>query len=99
MGRALVSKTSSSRFESCHPCQIICVLCVGGEQFEVRWRDWPNGLGAGLWIQSREFDSLISPQMGGSYKGIIRGLQPRDASSTLAPSTKVEPFCGREAEP
>jgi hypothetical protein len=52
-----------------------------------QWRDWPNGLGAGLWLQSREFDSLISPQMGGSYKGIIRGLQPRDASSTLAPST------------
>ena len=33
-------------------------------------------LGAGLWLQSREFDSLISPQMGGSYKGITHGLQP-----------------------
>jgi hypothetical protein len=41
-----------------------------------RWRDWPNGLGTGLWLQSREFDSLISPQMGGSYKGITHGLQP-----------------------
>ena len=59
-----------------------------------RWRDWPNGLGTGLWLQSREFDSLISPQMGGSYKGIIRGLQPRDASSTLAPSTKLRRFAG-----
>jgi hypothetical protein len=29
-----------------------------------------------LWLQSREFDSLISPQMGGSYKGITHGLQP-----------------------
>src|SRR5215467_3048682 len=27
-------------------------------------------LGAGLWLRSREFDSLISPQLGGSYKGI-----------------------------
>jgi hypothetical protein len=52
-------------------------------------------LGTGLWLQSREFDSLISPQMGGSYKGIIRGLQPRDASSTLAPSTK---FLARELD-
>ena len=41
-----------------------------------RWRDWPNGLGAGLWLQSREFDSLISPQLGGSYKGITHGLHP-----------------------
>src|SRR5205814_9337629 len=43
---------------------------------DVLWRDWPNGLGAGLWLQSREFDSLISPQMGGSYEGITHGLQP-----------------------
>ena len=46
------------------------------DQLQIRWRDWPNGLGAGLWIQSREFDSLISPQMGGSYTGITHGLQP-----------------------
>src|SRR5215471_1907339 len=35
---------------------------------DVLWRDWPNGLGTGLWLRSREFDSLISPQ-------IIRGLR------------------------
>jgi hypothetical protein len=46
------------------------------DQLQVLWRDWPNGLGAGLWIRLREFDSLISPQMGGSYKGITHGLQP-----------------------
>ena len=46
------------------------------DQLQIRWRDWPNGLGAGLWLQLREFDSLISPQMGGSYKGITHGLQP-----------------------
>src|SRR5713101_6207161 len=28
-----------------------------------RWRDWPNGLGAGLWLQSREFDSLTVHQV------------------------------------
>src|SRR6266849_3115823 len=44
--------------------------------------------GTGLWLQLREFDSLISPQMGGSYKGITHGLQPCNASSSLAPSTK-----------
>src|SRR5205814_10368188 len=43
---------------------------------DVLWRDWRNGVGAGLWLQSREFDSLISPQMGGSYEGITHGLQP-----------------------
>src|SRR6202021_2103805 len=53
-----------------------------------RWRDWPNGLGAGLWLQSREFDSLISPQMGGSYKGITHGLQPGNESSSLSSSTR-----------
>ena len=46
------------------------------DQFQVLWRDWPNGLDTGLWIQSREFDSLISPQMGGSYNGITHGLHP-----------------------
>src|SRR5229473_375129 len=59
------------------------------DQLQVLWRDWPNGLGAGLWLQLREFDSLISPQMGGSYKGITHGLHPCNASSSLAPSTKV----------
>ena len=39
------------------------------DQLQIRWRDWPNGLGTGLWLQLREFDSLISPQLGGSYKG------------------------------
>src|ERR1700721_647960 len=43
------------------------------DQLQIRWRDWPNGLGTGLWLQSREFDSLISPQLGGSYKGITPG--------------------------
>ena len=25
------------------------------DQLQIRWRDWPNGLGTGLWLQSREF--------------------------------------------
>src|SRR5215468_5009271 len=58
------------------------------DQLQIRWRDWPNGLGTGLWLQSREFDSLISPQVGGSYKGITHGLHPCNASSSLAPSTR-----------
>src|SRR6516164_4641284 len=58
------------------------------DQLQIRWRDWPNGLGAGLWLRSREFDSLISPQLGGSYKGITHGLHPCNASSSLAPSTR-----------
>src|ERR1041385_1944750 len=32
------------------------------DQLQIRWRDWPNGLGTGLWLRSREFASLISPQ-------------------------------------
>jgi hypothetical protein len=52
------------------------------------WRDWPNGLGTGLWLQSREFDSLISPQWARGVNGSMIGLHPIGASSILAVSTK-----------
>src|SRR5579859_6661759 len=42
------------------------------DQLQIRWRDWPNGLGTGLWLRSREFDSLISPQCLWAVR--IRGL-------------------------
>src|SRR6185437_16049690 len=40
------------------------------DQLQVLWRDWPNGLGTGLWLQSREFDSLISPQWAVRIRGL-----------------------------
>ena len=58
------------------PCKQVDAGGNPASSSNFRWRDWPNGLGTGLWLQSREFDSLISPQLGGSYKGITHGLQP-----------------------
>src|SRR5205823_316806 len=44
------------------------------------------------WIVAPVYESSIlssRPKLGGSYKGITHGLQPCNASSSLAPSTKV----------
>src|SRR5437763_9907083 len=43
------------------------------------------------WIVAPVYESSIlssRPKLGGSYKGITHGLQPCNASSSLAPSTK-----------
>ena len=44
------------------PCKQVDAGGNPASSSRFRWRDWPNGLGTGLWLQSREFDSLISPQ-------------------------------------
>src|ERR1700724_4561867 len=51
--------------------RIIQIMPVNSSKlYRFTHQDLHHGLlGTGLWIRLREFDSLISPQMGGSYKG------------------------------
>lgn len=62
------SRRRPQGFRPCRPTGLGLLLLKQGIRVRIPagpprlWRNWPSGLGAGLWTPTREFNSLIPPQ-------------------------------------